>query len=168
MSETATEQAATETVSGSVDEVSTDNSAPKTFDEDYVKSLRQEAAKYRTQFKEASEKAKAYDEYLESQKSEQQKMADALEAASRERDDLKSQMMRLKVAREKQLPDSLVDRLRGETEEDMLADADALMSGLQALTVKPKPSVEQVGTGVVGEADAPMDPATLAAAVLRR
>jgi NADH dehydrogenase/NADH:ubiquinone oxidoreductase subunit G len=165
MSETAVEQGTNDQVSGSVEDTTAPEggATPKTFDEDYVKSIRNEAAKYRTQARENAEKAKQYDEYLLSQKSEQEKMAEALDAASRERDELKSQMLRLKIARDKQLPDSLVDRLRGETEEDMAADADALLEGLKGLSVsKPKPSVDDTGAGVTGDASAPSDPATLA------
>lgn len=140
----------------------------KSFDEDYVKSLRSEAAKYRTQARENAEKAKAYDEYVQSQKTEQEQMAEALDAASRERDSLRTELMRMKVAQEKQLPASLVDRLRGDSEEEMLADADALLEGLKSSLPKPKPSAEQTGAGVVGDADAPTDPLALAAAVRGR
>jgi hypothetical protein len=130
-----------------------ESSSEGKFDADYVKSLRQEAAKYRTQAKEMAEKAKAYDEYVESQKSESQKMADALKAASEERDALKTEMLRLKVASAKNLPGPLADRLRGGTLEEMEADADALLAGLQSQFVaKQKPTPDQTGAGVVGEA----------------
>ncbi|MFZ9392591.1 MAG: hypothetical protein ACO28P_01425 [Ilumatobacteraceae bacterium] len=136
----------------------------KVFDEEYVKKLRSENAKYRTQAKELAEKAKAYDEYTASQKTEAEKQAEALEAATRERDTLKQEMLRLRVAQEKNLPKSLIDRLRGDTEEEMMADADALLEGISSVA-KPKPSPQATGAGVVGDADAPSDPATLAARV---
>jgi hypothetical protein len=123
------------------------------FDADYVKSLRQEAAKYRTQAKDLAEKAKAYDEYVESQKSESQKLADALKATSQERDDIRNELLRLQVASKKNLPGPLADRLRGGTLEEMEADADALLAGLSGQFVaKQKPTPEQTGAGVVGEA----------------
>jgi hypothetical protein len=142
---------------GTVDE-------PQMYDADYVKKLRNESAKYRTQAKDLAEKARAYDELQEAQKTEAQKQAEALEAATRERDTLRTEMLRLKVAQAKNLPAGLVDRLRGDTEEDMLADADALLEGVRGVS-KPKPSAEQTGAGVVGEAEAETDPATLAARV---
>lgn len=124
----------------------------KTFDEGYVKELRQEAAKYRTQNKELAEKAKAYDEYVESQKSEQEKQAEALATAMKERDTLRAELLRLKVASAKNLPASLVDRLRGETEEEMLADAESLLEGLKGNFVEKKvTSPQETGAGVVGE-----------------
>lgn len=128
----------------------------KVFDAEYVKSLRNEAAKYRTQAKELGEKAKAYDEYVESQKSETQKVSDALEAATKERDALKVQLLRHQVASSKNLPGALVERLRGETLEDMEADADALLAGLRdQFIAKSKPTPDQTGAGVVGDTPEP-------------
>ena len=176
MSESAVEQAPVEEavnddqVSGSVDNNPADvvSGEAKSFDEDYVKSLRSEAAKYRTQARENADKAKAYDEYVQSQKTEQERMAEALDAASRERDALRSEMLRMKVAQERQLPASLVDRLRGDTEEEMMADADVLLEGLKGSLSKPKPSADQTGAGVVGDAEASLDPLALATAVRGR
>lgn len=156
MSETVVTEAATENVAAEA-ETATPTDAPvndegKTFDADYVKSLRQEAAKYRTQAKEMAEKAKAYDEYVESQKSEAQKVSDALEAATRERDTLKAELLRHQVAAKKNLPGALVERLRGETLEEMEADADSLLAGLKdQFVAKQKPTPDQTGAGVVGE-----------------
>lgn len=138
-------------------EETVDSNAPaedaKTFDEAYVKELRQEAAKYRTQNKELQEKAKAYDEYVDSQKSEQEKQAEALSTAEKERDALRSELLRMKIASAKNLPASLVDRLRGETEEEMMADADNLLEGLKSSFVEKKSaSPQETGAGVVGEA----------------
>lgn len=138
-------------------EETVDSNAPaegaKTFDEAYVKELRQEAAKYRTQNKELLEKAQKYDEFVESQKSEQEKQAEALQAAMKERDALRSEMLRMKIASAKNLPASLVDRLRGETEEEMMADADNLLEGLKGNFVPKKAaSPQETGAGVVGEA----------------
>lgn len=139
--------AASETVETQTDE--------KVFDAEYVRSLRQEAAKYRTQAKEMAEKAKAYDDYVESQKTEQQKMEEALRSLTAERDSLRSNLLRAQVASKKQLPPSLVERLRGESLEELEADADALLAELKGQFVeKVKPTPDQTGAGVVGEADA--------------
>ena len=103
----------------------------KTFDADYVKSLRQEAAKYRTQAKDLAEKAKAYDEYVESQKSEQEKLADQLKQAEQSKADAERELLRMRVAASKNLPNSLVERLRGDTVEELEADADNLLGELK-------------------------------------
>ena len=144
--------------SGAAEETAAPTEAPveteegKTFDAEYVKSLRQEAAKYRTQAKDLAEKAKAYDEHVESQKSETQKVSDALEATTHERNSLKTELLRHQVAASKNLPSALVERLRGENLEDMEADADALLAGLKdQFIAKQKPSSDQTGAGVVGQ-----------------
>lgn len=161
MSETVVTEAVVAESDTADKETATPTEAPvtdegKVFDADYVKSLRQEAAKYRTQAKEMAEKAKAYDEYVESQKSEAQKVSDALEAATRERDNLKAELLRHQVAANKNLPRPLVERLRGETLEEMEADADALLAGLKdQFIAKSKPTPDQTGAGVVGETPEP-------------
>ena len=150
-----TQEAQTEAPAEGVEET-VDSNAPaegaKTFDEAYVKELRQEAAKYRTQNKDLMEKAQKYDEFVESQKSEQEKQAEALQSALKERDALRSEMLRMQVASAKNLPASLVDRLRGETEEEMMADADNLLEGLKGnFVAKKAASPQETGAGVVGE-----------------
>lgn len=142
--------------------------ANQTFDAEYVRKLRQESAKYRTQNKDLADKAAKYDEYVQSQKSEQERMAEALASAQQERDSIRVEMLRMKVASTKQLPPSLVDRLRGETEEEMLADADSLLEGLKGqFAPKQKPSPTETGAGVVGEANS-MTAEDYAAALAKR
>lgn len=134
----------------------TDVESAKTFDEDYVKSLRQEAAKYRTQAKDLAEKAKAYDEYVDSQKSEQEKLADQLKTAEQGRADVERELLRMKVASSKNLPGTLVERLRGETVEELEADADSMLEELQQQFVKKNsPTPNQTGAGIVGEDTSP-------------
>jgi len=50
----------------------------------------------------------------------------------------------------------------------MMADADSLLEGLKGTLPRPKPSAEQTGAGVTGDADAQTDPATLASRVVGR
>ena len=134
----------------------TDVEPAKTFDEDYVKSLRQEAAKYRTQAKDLAEKAKAYDEYLDSQKSEQEKLADQLKQAEEGRAEVERELLRMKVASSKNLPGTLVERLRGETVEELEADADNMLEELQQQFVKKNaPTPNQTGAGIVGDEASP-------------
>lgn len=125
---------------------------PKTFDAEYVGKLRGEAAKYRTQAKDLAEKAKAYDEYVESQKSEQEKITDELQRAQTEKAQAQQELLRMKVAASKNLPTSLVERLRGETVEELEQDADSLLSELKSQYVeKSAPTPTQTGAGVVGD-----------------
>lgn len=103
----------------------------KTFDEDYVKELRKEAAEARTAKNKAEAKAQ---EYEDKDKSE-------LEKATGERDKFKSEAetataeaLRLRVALTKQIPAELIDRLKGSTQEELEADADELLKLVKPAT----------------------------------
>lgn len=78
----------------------------------------------------------------ESQKTEAQKLADRAVEAEKQRDALLIETLRNKVALHKGLPPELVDRLRGSTEEEMSADADALLALIPA-TSRPRGDVDQ-------------------------
>lgn len=74
-----------------------------------------------------------------------------LERAQRERDEAQSRLrefeqanLRQRVALAKGLPADLVDRLRGETEAEVAADADALLALVKAPT-SPRPDLSQAG-----------------------
>ncbi len=71
-------------------------------------------------------------------------LEDRLAAIERERDESRAEALRVRVASKKQLPDDLADRLRGSTEEELLADAERLLA-----FVKPKsgPGVPPPGGG---------------------
>lgn len=148
-------QESTESTDGSTDpgdeQPPTEDTA-KVFDEKYVKSLRDENARYRTQAKANAEKAKAYDEYVESQKTEAQKRDEEFARIQSERDELAVKLLRTSVAAKKNLPPSLASRLQGSTEEEMEADADALLADLK-VTTKQTSTPEQTGAGVTGEAE---------------
>lgn len=93
--------------------------------------------------------AKRLAELEESNKSEQEKLADQLSTAVRERDEAIKAASRLRVAVEKGLPADLVDRLRGDTDDELAEDADKLL----ALVAKddtprpPAPDPRQGGNG---------------------
>lgn len=63
-------------------------------------------------------------------KTEAQKLAERAEAAERDASGAKLELMRYRVAAEKKLPARLAARLHGATEEEMKADADALLEDL--------------------------------------
>ncbi len=125
--------------------------SPQTFDADYVKKLRAEAAKYRTENKALSEKAKQWDEHSEAQKSELDKALEKAAQAEKELETLRNQSTRMKVASKFNLPAALSDRLKGSTEEEMEDDAKAMLAELEARYVaKSGPSRVETGAGVGG------------------
>jgi hypothetical protein len=100
----------------------------KNFDADYVKKLRDEAARYRTEAKANADAAKRLAELEESQKTETQRLSDGLAAEKAQREQAEQSLLRLRVAVAKGLPADLVDRLRGDSEEELSADADSLLA----------------------------------------
>lgn len=112
------EQEATADISVSVD-VPPEGEA-KTFDEVYVKKLRDEAAKYRT---EAKANAKAVEELAgikESQKSDAQKAADRLADAEKDAQDARSEALRWRIAAAHSISDEDADLFLTGTDEDTL------------------------------------------------
>lgn len=91
----------------------------------------------------------------DAQANAEQKAKD-LESAAARIPDLEAQLLRERIARKIGLPDALVDRLRGTTEADVLADAESLVA---LVTPKPKPGrpVESLlpGTGVPAQSGTP-------------
>lgn len=117
-----------------VEQVETPSEEPaadegKKFDEAYVKKLRDEAAKYRTQAKENAQAAERLAEIEEAQKSEAQRQAEALEAAQTELASYKErEQVRAwteEVSKESGVPASA---LRGGSLEEIQAHADELKS----------------------------------------
>lgn len=107
----------------------------KTFDADYVKKLRDEAAKYRTEAKANADAAKQLDEIKEAQKSETEKVADRIAKAEAE------------VAT---IPNKVADALRAhlvELHKIDKDDADLFLTGTE-----PELLLKQV-TRLLGQAD---------------
>lgn len=120
----------------------------------------------RAREKELAPLAQKAKELEESQKSEQQKITERAEAAERERDALRLEALRLRIAADKGLSPKQAARLRGSTEEEMSADADELLSEFQASGPRrPQGDADQ---GPRGSAPAPTDPTKLADAVVAR
>lgn len=88
----------TETEPTTSTETAPDAPEPTTFDADYVKKLRDEAAKYRTEAKANSAAATQLAALEESQKTEGQKLIDRVAAAEKEALDAKGEALRWKVA----------------------------------------------------------------------
>lgn len=101
--------------------------APKqtqTFDADYVKSLRSEAAKYRTEAQEARSKI---EEYESANQTELEKLTGKLTKEAKAREDAERKLLRFEVAAEKEIPADAVDLLTGDTREELEAKADKLL-----------------------------------------
>lgn len=98
---------------------------PKTFDADYVRKLREEAARYRTEAKANADAAKRLTEIEEAQKTEAQKLADRLAAAEAKAQAAELKSLRAEIAATKGVPAAL---LAGNTEEELTASADALLA----------------------------------------
>lgn len=101
---------------------------PEKYDREYVERLRRETAKFRSEAKANAEAAKRLAELEDAQKTDAEKLTGRVEAAERERDEVRSQLLRLQVAVEKGLTQGQAKRLVGSTREELEADADELLA----------------------------------------
>lgn len=90
-----------------------------------------EAAKYRH---EATKFEQTLEEKRQAEMSEMERLQEALSATSQELATLKGRELRRKVAASSGLPEALAYRLQGDTEEELLADAEQLKETLPKLT----------------------------------
>lgn len=98
-----------------------------------IEKLRRESAGYRTKLREAKPQLAKYQEYLDSQKTEAEKLAEAKEAAERELGDLRSTNARLMAAAAHNIPADLIDLLGAGTDEEINARAQLLADKLGAV-----------------------------------
>lgn len=98
----------------------------------------------------AAEKLAALEE---SQKTEAQKVAERADAAEKRAAESERNLARYRVAVAKKLPAELVDRLRGDTEEEIAADADALLALVKVTNGDPKPDPSQGSRTASGAPD---------------
>ena len=110
-----------------------------------VSNLRGDVDRYKVQVADLSEKARKLDDIEESKKSELEKLADKLSTAESRAQTAEANLLRYSVAAAKGVPSDAVDRLRGETEEELAADADKLLELLrpQPITGVPNASRRQ-------------------------
>jgi hypothetical protein len=92
----------------------------QTFDADYVKKLRAEAAKYRTEAKANADAAKKLTELEEAQKSETQKLADRVAKAEQDAEAARREALRYRVAAKFQVSDEDAELFLTGTDEDTL------------------------------------------------
>lgn len=98
---------------------------PQTFDKEYVSSLRSEAAKWRT---EAQQRQERLDELEERDKSELEKAQAKATKLEQAKAEAEVRLLRFEVATDKQLPKELIPRLRGNSREELEADAEELLT----------------------------------------
>lgn len=114
---------------------------PQVFSREYVESLRREAAGYRTRAKTADELQHKLDEFENAGKSELERERLARESAEKALAQTQSDLLRERVARQKNLPTELAEVLQGTTEEEMLAHAERLAAFVTpAAPTPPKPT----------------------------
>ena len=76
--------------------------------------------------KELDEARKQIKQFEDKDKSEQDKLTEKATEAEKRAANAETELLRLRVASKKKLPTELAERLRGETEEELEADADRL------------------------------------------
>lgn len=96
----------------------------QTFDADYVKRLRAEAASYRTRAQEAEGKVRTFEDR---DKTEQQRLEERATTAEGRASAAETKLMRFEIALDKGIPSRLINRLQGSTREELEQDADNLM-----------------------------------------
>lgn len=142
---------------------------PKTFDAAYVKKIRGEAARYRREAREATARAK---EFEDRDKTEAQKLEERATGAEQRAKAAELDLARTRVALRKGLTEQQAKRLIGETEEQLEADADDLLASFTQESDVPDASRrprERLRPGAVPAVEPEeTDPAKLAAQVPRR
>lgn len=134
-------------------EATPESKPSKTFDADYVKTLRSESASYR---KKAQELEQRLSELEERDQSELQKAQGKAAKAEQAKADAEARLIRYEVATEKQIPADALDLLTGTTREELEAKADKLLELTQNRN-EPTPDPDFDG-GARGPAPDPKTP----------
>lgn len=145
------------------------------FDAAYVKKLRDEAAKHRTEAaanKAAAEELAALKAAQQSAdevaKTEAQKTADRLAALESELATERAEKLRAQVAAAKGLTPAMARRLAGATREELEADAEELLADIGTKYAPKSATPEQTGAGATGEPPAAGPSLEMAQALTRR
>lgn len=128
-----------------------------------VKEALDQSRKWETRAKENFDKASKYDQFVESQKTEQQRLEERATAAERQAQEATTEALRLQVALTKGLSPSQAKRLVGTTAEELESDADEMLADLQP--TRPR---GDVGQGPRGQDSAEPDMNSLIRSALGR
>jgi hypothetical protein len=112
-----------------------------------------ESRKWERQAKSNVEAAQKLAALEESQKTEQQKLADRAAAAEQRAAAAELRVLRAEVASAKGIPAPLAQRLQGSTREELDADADALLQTIPTQQPKPKTTPPAGAVAGAGRAD---------------
>ena len=112
---------------------------PKTFDADYVKTLRSEAASNR---KRAQDAEARIEELSEQDKSELEKLTGKLSKAESKAQEAEGRLLRFQVAAEKQVPADALDLLTGSTREELEARADKILNLVKSPNTEQTPDFD--------------------------
>ncbi|MDH6279349.1 hypothetical protein [Prescottella agglutinans] len=113
--------------SGEPQEQAQEADAPQVFTAEYVEKLRKENAKHRTEAKANAEAAQRLAEIEDANKSETQRLSEALTAAERDRDSARTEALRLRIATKYGVSDEDADLfLTGSNEEALTKQAERL------------------------------------------
>lgn len=108
-----------------------------------IEKLRRESAGWRTKYREAEPQLTEYQQWQESQKTEQQKLLDAKEAAERQLGDLRATNTRLMAAATHNIPPDLIDLLGSGSDEEINARAEMLAERLKAAAPTASPTSQR-------------------------
>ncbi|MBX5463808.1 MAG: DUF4355 domain-containing protein [Steroidobacteraceae bacterium] len=135
-----------------------------------ITKLRREAAKWRRQYREAEPQLAEYRKWQDSQKTKEQKLAEELERAQRERDEAVLGHARMMAAATYSLPPDLINRIAGSTPEEINEAAeeiaelieqivsDRLAASARPVSTRP---VESLTPGAAPASAEPLDMNTL-------
>lgn len=127
-----------------------------------IEKLRRESAGWRTKFREAEPRLTEYQQWQDSQKTEQQKLIEAKETAERELGDLRATNARLMAAAAHNLPPELIDLLGSGSDDEINARAELLAERLKATAAAPAPAaarpVESLTPGAAPSSATPASP----------
>lgn len=124
--------------------------AEKPLGENGEKALKSEREARKAAEKAAADYKAKLDEIERANLSDLERAQQEAQAASARLAEYERTNLRQRIAIEKGIPASLVDRLRGDSEDDISADADALLALVNAPRT-PKPDTSQGGNGGVNE-----------------
>ena len=125
----------------------------KTFDADYVKKLRDEAAKYRTEAKANADAAKRLAEIEEANKTEVQKATERLAAAEKAASDAQAEALRFKIAAKFQVSEEDADLFLTGTDEETLTKQAERLTAREADRKKNNNVVPREGSASQPQAD---------------
>lgn len=110
----------------------TQEAEPKTFDADYVKKLRDESAKYRTEAKANADAAKRLADIEEANKTEAQKLEAQLAAATGDAASARAEALRFRIASKFKIGDEDADLFLTGTDEATLTKQAERLAGRES------------------------------------